>query len=145
MERQARQQFRHERRQRLEKSYSDLVNVEQPSNCPTCHTSSDPARHSICCLARKFPSRQQMDDQLTLNKDEAMYESNFFKSTRRQNEAEMDIIPTTSLSSGYRTAEPCLSQQPENEFLSSGKAGEHGLCIDIETFEISKANKCDNI
>lgn len=71
-----------------------------------------------------------MDDRLNLSNDEAMYEgssNNSFKSIFRQNETEMGVIPATSLSSDYKTAEPCLSQQPEHEVLSSGKAGEYSV------------------
>ncbi|KAL7974488.1 hypothetical protein HDV63DRAFT_363275 [Trichoderma sp. SZMC 28014] len=66
-----------------------------------------------------------MDNQPNLSKDEEVYESsakNSFKSTYGQNDAEISVIPATSFSSDYKTAEPCLSQQPEYEVLSSGKA-----------------------
>ncbi|KAK1249868.1 hypothetical protein MKX08_009871 [Trichoderma sp. CBMAI-0020] len=66
-----------------------------------------------------------MDDRPNLGKDEAMYDSsakNSCKSTYRQNEAEMDVDPATSLSSDFKTADPYLSQQPEYEVWSSGRA-----------------------
>lgn len=88
-----------------------------------------------------------MSDRPNLSKDDAMYESglnNSFKSIYRQNEVEMDVIPATSLSSDYQTAdaEPCLSQQPEYEVLSSGKAGEYWFSIDIKIFEMDETNEC---
>lgn len=89
-----------------------------------------------------------MDDRPNLSKDKAMYESgskNSFKSFYRQNEAEMDAIQATSLSSDYKTAEPCLSQQPEHEVLSSGKAGEYESSIDIKTFKTDETNECGYI
>ncbi|KAL6909005.1 hypothetical protein GGI43DRAFT_379832 [Trichoderma evansii] len=125
IERQARQQFRHERRQRLEKSYSDMINPEQYPGCPTCHTSTNPARHSICCLARHSPSRRHMVDRPNQSEEETMYETgskDSSKSIYRQNEAEMNVVMATSLSSDYKTAEPFSSQQPEYDALSDGRA-----------------------
>ncbi|KAM0264781.1 hypothetical protein ACHAQJ_000606 [Trichoderma viride] len=124
-ERQSRQQFRHERRQRLEKSYSDMINSEQYFGCPTCHASSNPARHSICCLARQSPSRRQTADRVSPSKEEATYKSSSkgsIKSTNRKNDVEMNATLATSLSSDYITAEPYLSQQLEHNDLSEDRA-----------------------
>lgn len=88
-----------------------------------------------------------MDDRSNLSKDEEMYESsakNSFKSTYRQNDAEIEVIPATSFSPDYKTAELCLSQQP-GEVLSSGKAGEYGSSIDTKTFEMDETNECGYI
>ncbi|KAK4060735.1 uncharacterized protein Triagg1_10638 [Trichoderma aggressivum f. europaeum] len=71
-ERQARQQFRHERRHRLEKSYSEMAIPEQCSDCPTCHVNSDPTRHSICCIARQSPSRRHVIDQTNKSTEEEL-------------------------------------------------------------------------
>ncbi|KAL7798285.1 hypothetical protein V8C37DRAFT_418672 [Trichoderma ceciliae] len=126
IERQARQQFRHERRQRLEKSYSDMINPEQYSDCPTCHTNSNPARHSICCVARLSPSRRQMVDQAkNLSNEEDTYKGtsqDSFESINKKNEAEMDAMLATSLSSDYTTAEPSLMQQAERDMLTEDRA-----------------------
>lgn len=73
-----------------------------------------------------------------------MYDSsskNSFRSAYRQNEAEMDVVLATSLSSDYKTAEPFLSQEPENEGLSNSRAGEYGLNIDIKVFDLDEANQ----
>lgn len=86
-----------------------------------------------------------MADRPNPSKEEAMYESsskNSFKSINRQNEVEMDAAPATSLSSDYKTAEPCLSQQPEYEIFSTGRAGEYRPSIDIEILEKDEANEC---
>lgn len=72
-ERQARQKIRHERRHRLEKSYSEMAISEQCSDCPTCHVNSDPTRHSICCVARHSPSRRHVIDQTNKSTEEDTY------------------------------------------------------------------------
>ncbi|KAL5091899.1 hypothetical protein Trisim1_002294 [Trichoderma cf. simile WF8] len=74
-ERQARQKFRHERRHRLEKSYSEMAISEQCSDCPTCHVNSDPTRHSICCVARHSPSRRHVIDQANKSTEEDIYKT----------------------------------------------------------------------
>lgn len=85
-----------------------------------------------------------MVDRPSLSKEEATYESsskNSFKSIYRPNEAEMDVVLSTSLSSNYKTAEPFLSQPPEYEALSEGRAGEYGTSIAITSLELNDADK----
>lgn len=85
-----------------------------------------------------------MVDRPSPSKEEATYESsskNSFKSIRRQNEAEMDVILSTSLSSNYKTAEPFLSQPPEYEASSDGRAGEYGSSIGITVLELDEADE----
>ncbi|KAL7911060.1 hypothetical protein GGI35DRAFT_492522 [Trichoderma velutinum] len=113
-ERQARQQFRHERRHRLEKSYSEMTIPEQSSDCPTCHVNSDPTRHSICCVARHSPSRRHVIDQMNISNDEETYEKTSQDSSkpanRKQREAEVHTAMAPSHSSEYATTDPCLTQ-----------------------------------
>lgn len=86
-----------------------------------------------------------MVDRPSLSKEEATYESsskNSFKSIYKQNEAEMDAVLSTSLSSNYKTAEPFLSQPPEYEALSGGRAGEYETSTDITSLELNDADEC---
>ncbi|TFA99405.1 ATP synthase subunit delta [Trichoderma ghanense] len=85
-ERRAHQQPRLERRQRLEKSHSEIVNSEQQHGCPICHVSNDRPRHSICCIARQSQPGRQLAGQDDPG-DDATYKSSSkdsFKSAHRR-------------------------------------------------------------
>ncbi|KAL7822160.1 hypothetical protein V8C26DRAFT_418920 [Trichoderma gracile] len=117
-ERQAHQQFRHDRRQRLEKSHSEILNSEQHYGCPSCYVGNDRPRHSICCIARQSQSVRQPIAQNDTG-DGAAYKSrskNSFEVPPRRREADGRAMLMSSLSSGYTTAEPV--QKPERDVMS---------------------------
>ncbi|PTB66347.1 hypothetical protein BBK36DRAFT_1119393 [Trichoderma citrinoviride] len=129
-ERHAYQQLRHERRQRLDKSHSETVSAEQQYACPACHVSTDPARHSICCIARQSQSGQEPVGQST-GGEYVTYKSSSndsFRSAQRKLGVDEQAVMAASLSSGYTTAEPFSTQKPDRHVLSEETASKYRLC-----------------